>query len=158
MRFLNVAFSAAVLTVSGRVVASHGLRVSSRHYSASIIRQTSLSTISGVSTSPSGNLGTLDYRLHYQAANGEKLSPWHDVSLRNGLNVNFLTEVSLPVFPFHPFPLLADSKIRSDENGDLNQREVQSDFARLKEPEATMLCRTHLLELWMSSPDLGGSQ
>lgn len=102
MRFLSVAFSAAVLTVSGRVMASHGLRVSSRHYSASIIRQTSLSSLSGVRTSAAGNLGTLDYRLHYQASNGEKLSPWHDISLRNGQNVNFLTEVSLPVL--HPVP------------------------------------------------------
>jgi hypothetical protein len=99
MKFFRLTFSASALAVSGRTMSGYGISASFCQYSTSpILRQTARSTPTKIRTSQSGELGTLDYRLKYHDSNG-KISPWHDISLTNGKNVNFLTEVTRSCSP-----------------------------------------------------------
>ncbi|CAJ1439859.1 unnamed protein product [Effrenium voratum] len=40
-----------------------------------------------------GEQGTLDYRMHFQDKNGNKISPWHDIPLKSGEHFNCLIEI-----------------------------------------------------------------
>jgi hypothetical protein len=78
--------------VAARATASltpGGMRLLSRHYSRASLLQK-------ISTSSSGELGTLAFRQRYRE-DGREISPWHDIPLRNGNDFNFITEVC-------PFP------------------------------------------------------
>lgn len=40
-----------------------------------------------------GEPGTLEYRMHFQDSNGNKISPWHDIPLKSGEHFNCLIEI-----------------------------------------------------------------
>jgi inorganic pyrophosphatase len=48
---------------------------------------------SAISTSVKGEVGTLDYRLHFKDATGKEISPWHDIPLRSGEFFNCIIEI-----------------------------------------------------------------
>lgn len=47
----------------------------------------------GITSSASGDAGTQNFRINFHNEQKKIISPWHDISYKNGANYNFITEI-----------------------------------------------------------------